>query len=501
MLLILSVSVLLATNVTATPVPTPPEGARGLWLSLNQKTQSALQRFQIARANAERIRESLVSGIPVDPASAGVRLVRYVAVPRAGARADVEEVTLAKEDLSRLLTDLPSVGGVGPVLVEGGRFVVRKTIAVGEFAAEVQEYSVTPPALAWLNVYQMMSEVQQFSGPAAGIDPPARRLAKAPLVPAFLASSRPGALASNPANCGPYRDLDISIVPSLPSSPKRQNSSATLLFGLCLANPDTLQCVAPISGRVTFDPARMHGTGGGHEHDLGSSDPLRVGTYDLSASQITIGLGQFIPVIYRAPQAGGHVSSVVRAIPDGPYDPFECELKYTVSEPGLLSLSSGGPSPFGLIGSTNTHPDSHYVTSSMASKLSILAAGFFREAKKPLFLNDASLPFGGVFEARDSPNAVTTPWTPPHKGHRIGRNTDVAVVSAAKCGSQIPKQYCSGAVVLAPAELSKFEGLARRHRFGWLDEGHSSATSRHYHLILDDPDTRKILRVFAESCG
>lgn len=75
---------------------------------------------------------------------------------------------------------------------------------------------------------------------------------------------------------------------------------------------------------------------------------------------------------------------------------------------------------------SNVHQDSHYVRPETLQKVQSLANAFFaiqnRNNRTPqiyLRINDASLVWGGVFEAK------TGNWRPPHSSHRVGEEFDV----------------------------------------------------------------------------
>jgi len=77
------------------------------------------------------------------------------------------------------------------------------------------------------------------------------------------------------------------------------------------------------------------------------------------------------------------------------------------------------------------HTDNHNMTTGAAQKLMILAIYYHLEFPNDpvLHLNDASLPWGGVYDICARPTACptqgVTPWVEPHKGHRRGTVVDI----------------------------------------------------------------------------
>ena len=50
-----------------------------------------------------------------------------------------------------------------------------------------------------------------------------------------------------------------------------------------------------------------------------------------------------------------------------------------------------------------------------------MASAYLETEKGTLRINDISLIWGGLFDY----DVMNTPWSPPHKSHRIGENVDV----------------------------------------------------------------------------
>lgn len=113
--------------------------------------------------------------------------------------------------------------------------------------------------------------------------------------------------------------------------------------------------------------------------------------------------------------------------------------------PDLTSLPNGG-STYTLIGQTTTHPDNHYLTGRATGGLLGVINKYratFPNAP-PLQLNDASLFFGGAFDA--SANWSLT----YHAEHRIGINVDVDMTQVPPANRPIFEQICASVCAACP---------------------------------------------------
>jgi hypothetical protein len=83
---------------------------------------------------------------------------------------------------------------------------------------------------------------------------------------------------------------------------------------------------------------------------------------------------------------------------------------------GLLRLASS--TDIVLTGSSTEHPDNHYGTTPLLNAIKQLASIFRKQFKKPIYVNDMSLPNGGLYDFKKN-------WRPPHRTHREGRTVDI----------------------------------------------------------------------------
>lgn len=88
------------------------------------------------------------------------------------------------------------------------------------------------------------------------------------------------------------------------------------------------------------------------------------------------------------------------------------------------------------------HTDNHNMTSGAANALIVLASKYHSafSSDPVLHLNDASLPWGGVYDICARPGACTSgihAWTKPHAEHRRGTVVDVRANGA---DGSIPKK-------------------------------------------------------------
>ncbi len=75
-------------------------------------------------------------------------------------------------------------------------------------------------------------------------------------------------------------------------------------------------------------------------------------------------------------------------------------------------------------GAKPVHPDNHYATQSHIGAVIALANEFWYQFGKKLTFNDSSLELGGLYDV-DLGAGGGGYWTYPHRGHRLGQNTDV----------------------------------------------------------------------------
>lgn len=97
------------------------------------------------------------------------------------------------------------------------------------------------------------------------------------------------------------------------------------------------------------------------------------------------------------------------------------------------------PGAMKSIGGTNAHKDNHNLTGKALAELFSLAYAYKVQVShgQVLYLNDASLPWGGLLD--DDGN-----WLPPHQSHRLGNAIDIRAESAANLAGAIPHELFSG---------------------------------------------------------
>jgi hypothetical protein len=183
---------------------------------------------------------------------------------------------------------------------------------------------------------------------------------------------------------------------------------------------------------------------GGHHHP---DDTVAVRTGTMNGQQIFTGNTgpSGLQFSYRAPSVSGDYK-IVASCTDGKNCTQDGPDTVWVGVKGLepivpASDSASGPL-YVLIGQDNYHPDNHYLTPKANGRLQQLASRYRERFPNdpPLYLNDASLERGGLFDiyydyadkygVRHERNAEGW-WTPPHAEHRKGTVIDVRANQAA----------------------------------------------------------------------
>jgi len=86
---------------------------------------------------------------------------------------------------------------------------------------------------------------------------------------------------------------------------------------------------------------------------------------------------------------------------------------------GLVELSTG--TGYSLVGQTIIHPKNHFGLPSFLEQLKVIGKKWKEEIcpkSDPLYYNDISLPWGGLFDLNGD-------WKPPHTTHREGKESDL----------------------------------------------------------------------------
>lgn len=161
---------------------------------------------------------------------------------------------------------------------------------------------------------------------------------------------------------------------------------------------------------------------GGHHHP---DDTVAARTGTMQGHQELTGNTEShgLPFSYKAPSVSGDYK-IVASCTDGKHCTPEGPDTVWVGIKGLepiipASDPSSGPL-YLLIGETSAHSDNHYLTPLATGRLHQLAL-LYRQGfpiDPPLYLNDASLERGGLFD-------LDADWDVPHKEHRRGSVIDI----------------------------------------------------------------------------
>lgn len=158
---------------------------------------------------------------------------------------------------------------------------------------------------------------------------------------------------------------------------------------------------------------------GAHNHAAGARPAGSVSP--ASGSSGASGLFKFS---YTSPEVSGRIEiTVIGSKPGYTFSPGVGQFAVEIKGLTIVPLPSAD---YNLVGSTPTHPSNHFVVPGFHVKLVALARQYKDQFPgSRLNFNDMSLPQGGLFD-------IKTPWTIPHKEHRIGYNEDLRLVPAAQ---------------------------------------------------------------------
>jgi hypothetical protein len=161
---------------------------------------------------------------------------------------------------------------------------------------------------------------------------------------------------------------------------------------------------------ATFSTTLTFEGQGGHNHHVGSNDARATGTITPQSGTISGPYPQNIRQVYRAGDMCGRVrdNSNVGGTSFLEY--------YNIMIQGLQALSAG--TGVCLVGGTSTHPSNHWGTPSLCDGINQLGAAFQAQFNKPIYVNDMSLMWGGLFDFKAD-------LSPPHQTHRYGHDVDM----------------------------------------------------------------------------
>ncbi len=178
----------------------------------------------------------------------------------------------------------------------------------------------------------------------------------------------------------------------------------------------------PKSGKPITLTVDVQGGSGGHDHNE-NRPKGDVGCGQLFSGCVlgsTDGSGES-GFIFRAPAPAGE-HTITATCPgcnsaDGYVKVMVDGLQPIPASPYYALQDSAG----NVIGAIkNKHSDNHYLTTASIDKLENLAIFYTNiNLGAKLYLNDASLVWGGLFDVG------STPWTSPHVGHDRGRSIDI----------------------------------------------------------------------------
>jgi hypothetical protein len=170
----------------------------------------------------------------------------------------------------------------------------------------------------------------------------------------------------------------------------------------------------PPGARVTLSVQRLQNTGG-HNHQGGP-------TGSISPSSFVLGphYPQNQPVVFTAPVASGSVEQTGKFSTGNPSTVAGLNR---VAVPGLMALTGGVG--ITLTGSSSTHPVNHCGLPALITRIQQLASQFHGKFGKNLFVNDMSLPDGGMYDFKNT-------WAPPHITHREGKTVDINSTSMSQ---------------------------------------------------------------------
>lgn len=141
------------------------------------------------------------------------------------------------------------------------------------------------------------------------------------------------------------------------------------------------------------------------------------------------------------------------------------------ASPQLYALTNSAGAVIGAI--PGKYTANHYLTSASIAKLETLSNIYIKlNPQAKLYLNDASLEWGGLFDVESS-----TPWSSPHNLHHKGRSLDIRVANSG--------QNNEGAV---PATL--FESFLDEARKGGFRMGLHCKNSSGTNYCLGQPSNR-----------
>jgi hypothetical protein len=123
-----------------------------------------------------------------------------------------------------------------------------------------------------------------------------------------------------------------------------------------------------------------------------------------------------------------------------------------VRVPNLVEIKPS--SVYRLTGQTTSHPENHFLSSSVLSKFLSFTIVFNEEFNATLGFNDMSLEQGGLFDIGGNYGSF---WATPHKSHRKGTSVDIDQCAlSSMAGNSNPQGTCpTGWVAISRRQIQK----------------------------------------------
>lgn len=236
----------------------------------------------------------------------------------------------------------------------------------------------------------------------------------------------------------------------------------------------------PKSGKPITLTVSVTGGSGGHDHD--ENRPKG----DVGCGQLFSGcvLGSTdsngeAGFIFRAPPpAGEHTITATCAGCNDANAAVDVKIKDLIPIPAspYYALQDSAGNVIGAI--RNQHSDNHYLTKEAIKKLKDFATNYQTTVllNAKLYLNDASLVWGGLFDVDK-----TKPWQTPHQAHDKGRSIDIRAESSGPAEGMVPSAYFNDTIKAAADAHAK----AALHCYGSTDTTVCMGRPRNRHIHVD----------------
>ncbi len=201
----------------------------------------------------------------------------------------------------------------------------------------------------------------------------------------------------------------------------QRSDSLSLFVWVDSAGTAVLNRAITLSLEAIDSAGRSADSAYGHVHVGAGGTAKPVGS--LSAMTVNTGTDGIVIVSYRAGRVSGPV--VVHATSGGAQPAQDTVLVGVTGLQALVQRQSDT-----LIGQTTIHTVNHHGMPAMTTRLDALADSLYDTFRDTLYVNDMSLPFGGVFD-------IDANWTRDHDEHRAGRDVDIRTNGA---GSLTPEE-------------------------------------------------------------